>query len=51
MHIFGNTCGQFIKSIGVYGAPGSGKSFITIYNCLYAISKGLRVISTSITSR
>ena len=51
MNIFGNTGVQFIKSIGVHGAPGSGKSFVTHYSCLYAISKGVRVISTSIMSR
>ena len=51
LDIFGNTGEQFIKSIGVHGAPGRAKSFVTIYSCLYAISKGLRVLSTSMMSR
>ena len=33
MDIFGNTGEQFIKSTGAHGAPGSGKSFVTIYSC------------------
>ena len=34
-----------------YGASGSGKSFTTLYSCIYAISQGLKVILTSVMSR
>ena len=51
MDIFGNTGGQFIKYIGLHGAPGNGKSFVTIDSCVHAISIGLRVTSASIMSR
>ena len=51
MNIMGSNAGLFTKSIGTHGAPGSGKSFTTLYSCLYAISQGLKVISTSVMSR
>ena len=45
-----NGC-KFVKCTGTHGAPGSGKSFIAQYTCLYAISKGLKINMTSIMAR
>lgn len=33
----------------IHGCPGSGKSFISLYNVLYCISQGLNVCPTAIT--
>ena len=51
MNIMNSFPGLFTKSIGTNGAPGSGKSFISLHSYLYAISQGLKVISTSAMSR
>ena len=39
--------GVYIKNVGIRGFPGSGKSWSMMYCMLYAISKGLNVVSTA----
>jgi len=41
---------RYIKNFVVHGAPGTGKSFVTQVAVLYAVSKGLRVMSTALMS-
>ena len=43
--------GRFVKCVRTQGAPGSGKSFTSLYSCLYVIGKGLKVIATSMLYR
>ena len=38
---------KFTKSIIVRGHPGAGKTFCMLYAALYAISKGLNIVTTS----
>ena len=42
---------RFVSCVGVVGIPGGGKSFFGQMTCLYALSKGLKVIATSIMAR
>ena len=42
---------NYVKCVGVHGVPGGGKSFVGQIACIYALSKGLRVIATSMMSR
>ena len=41
----------FVKCRVITGAPGSGKSFLLNYACIYAISKGLSVGITALMSQ
>jgi hypothetical protein len=36
------------KNVIVHGAPGSGKTFVGLWTVLYALSQGLRCISTTL---
>ena len=38
----------FVKCRVISGAPGSGKSFLLNYACIYAISKGLNIGITAL---
>ena len=40
-----------VKCIGTHGYPGSGKYSVEKYSSIYVISKGLRIISTSVVAR
>ena len=42
-----NLQSKFTKSIIVRGHPGAGKTFCMLYAALYAISKGLNIVTTS----
>ena len=42
---------MFVKCRVITGTPGSGKSFIMSYVALYALSKGLKVVMTSLMAR
>ena len=42
---------HFTRSCILAGAPGSGKSFFSMYTLLYVLSKGLRVCSTSVMAK
>ena len=46
--ISGNSGMTYTKNNVVYGAPGTGKSFIGQYTVLYALSQGLNIISTAL---
>ena len=39
---------RFVLCVEVVGIPGGGKSFVGQMSCLYVLSKGLKVIATSI---
>ena len=41
----------FVKCRVITGAPGSGKSFLLNYACIYAISKGLSVGITALMAQ
>ena len=41
----------YTKNVGIRGFPGGGKTWCMIYCALYAVSKGLRVITTSMMSK
>ena len=45
---FGRESTTFTKNPVCHGAPGSGKSFIGQYSCLYALACGLRLLTTAI---
>ena len=41
----------FVKSFGIHGVPGSGKTHVQQYSCLNAIAKGLNVAITSLMAK
>ena len=47
--VHGRNSLTYTKNIIVHGAPGSGKSYVAEISVLYAISQGLRVLSTCLT--
>ena len=50
-HVCDDQGGQSIKCAGTHGAPGSGKSFTTLYSSLYMMLNGLKVVATLMISR
>ena len=42
---------SYTKNIGIWGFPGAGKTWCMMYLVVYAISKGLTVITTAIMSK
>ena len=52
VHAINSYCNIFnnkilIKSVNIRGHPGTGKTFCMLYATLYAISKGLNVVTTT----
>ena len=45
---FGPATTVYTKGTIVHGAPGSGKSHVSLFNCLYAMTLGLRVMATAL---
>ena len=45
---FGPATTVYTKGTVVHGAPGSGKSHVSLFNCLYAMTLGLRVMATAL---
>lgn len=44
----GNSCKKLTKNVIIHGSPGTGKTYVVGLSAIYAMCKGLRVMTTSI---